>query len=143
MTLLTLIVVLARYGMRISLPMLQESVLYLHSAIITLAVGYTLERNGHVRIDFLYSRWPAPRRALVDILGTLFLLIPFCLILLNYCLDYTLQSWRVLEISANSHGLPLVYLQKSLLLAFPILLMLQGISMLVRRFSVLIADSHG
>lgn len=132
MVLVTMAVVLMRYGLQISIPAMQESVVYMHSAIIALTAGFTLERDGHVRIDFLYRGWSPRRRAWVNLLGALLFLVPFCLFFVSYSLNYVFQSWRVLEVSAEAQGLPFVYLQKSLLLALPALLIIQGVSLALR-----------
>ena len=140
MVLVTLLVIVLRYVFQFSVPAMQEVVVYLYSAIIALTAGMTLERNGHARIDFLYRKWSPRRQAWIDLLGAVFLLLPFCLVLMSYCLDYVLQSWRVREISPDTHGLPFVYLQKSLLLMLPVLLLLQGVSTALGNLTLLLSD---
>ena len=144
MVLITAVNILLRYVFQQSSPAAQEAVLYLHSAIIALTAGYTLQRNGHVRIDFLYTHFTLRQRAWVDLLGTLVFLLPFCLILFSYCLHYVAQSWSVHETSLDAQGLPFVWLQKSLLLALPALLLLQGLSLALSQAALLLqttADS--
>ncbi|GGI83281.1 C4-dicarboxylate ABC transporter [Shewanella hanedai] len=130
--LLTLTVVVLRYAFNIGATAVQESALYLHGAIFTLAAGYTLKHDGHVRVDIFYRHFSNRGRHLVDLLGTLFLLFPVCIFIAYSCFDYVLASWRYSESSVEAGGLPFVYLQKSLLLLLVVSLLLQGSVELVR-----------
>lgn len=130
--LLTLTVVVLRYAFNIGATAVQESALYLHGAIFTLAAGYTLKHDGHVRVDIFYRHFSSRGRHWVDLFGTLFLLFPVCLFIAYFCFDYVLASWRYSESSVEAGGLPFVYLQKSLLLLLVVSLLLQGSVELVR-----------
>ncbi|MBT1444676.1 TRAP transporter small permease subunit [Shewanella sp. JM162201] len=132
MVLLTLAVVVLRYAFGIGATALQETALYLHGAVFTLAAGYTLKRDAHVRVDVFYRQFSERSRHWVDFIGTLIFLFPLSIALFIYCLNYVLLSWRIVERSAEAGGLALVYLQKSLLLALCITLMMQGIAELYR-----------
>ncbi|MGI2258117.1 TRAP transporter small permease subunit [Shewanella sp. GXUN23E] len=125
--LLTLAVVILRYAFNTGATALQDSALYLHGAVFTLAAGYTLKHDAHVRVDIFYRRFSIRTRHWVDLLGTLLLLLPVSLFIAWECWDYVLASWRITEKSAEAGGLPLVYLQKSLLLALVVSLLIQGI----------------
>ena len=76
---LTFAVVLLRYGFDIGSVALQESVLYFHAAVILLGAGFTLKDDGHVRVDIFYQNFSVKKKALVNLLGTLFLLLPVCI----------------------------------------------------------------
>ncbi|MPY22774.1 TRAP transporter small permease subunit [Shewanella psychropiezotolerans] len=130
--LMTLAVVILRYAFNTGATALQESALYLHGAVFTLAAGYTLKHDGHVRVDIFYRKFSVRSRHWVDFLGTLLLLMPVCLFILYSSFDYVLASWRVGESSVEASGLAYVYLQKSLLLLLVVSLLLQGIVELVR-----------
>ncbi|AQS39410.1 TRAP-type mannitol/chloroaromatic compound transport system, small permease component [Shewanella psychrophila] len=130
--LMTLAVVILRYAFNTGATALQESALYLHGAVFTLAAGYTLKHDGHVRVDIFYRNFSVRTRHWVDFLGTLFLLLPVCLFILYSSFDYVLASWRVGESSVEAGGLAYVYLQKSLLLLLVVSLLLQGTVELVR-----------
>ena len=76
---------------------------------------------------------PAPRRrALIDLCGALFLLLPFMLVLLWFALPYVARSWAILETSRETSGLPVVYLLKTLIPLFAVLMALQGIAQAIR-----------
>ncbi len=95
--------------------------------LFMLAAAWTLRENGHVRVDIFYADAPPRRKALVDLLGALLLLIPFALSLLILSLPYVARSWSILERSRETSGLPFVYLLKTLIPVFALLLVLQGI----------------
>ncbi len=126
MVLITFVVVLLRYGFNLGWVWLQESVTYLHAAVFMLAAAWTWQEDGHVRVDILYRDRSARHRAWVNLAGTLLFLVPVCLYLLMIGWDYVAASWSLKEGSRQAGGLPLVYLLKSLILALPLLLLLQA-----------------
>ena len=79
MVLLIFSIVILRYGFNLGWIWLQESVTYLHVAIFTIAAAWTLQLDGHVRVDIFYTKMTAKRRALTDLIGTLIFLLPFCI----------------------------------------------------------------
>ncbi|MCU5786600.1 TRAP-type transport system small permease [Alcanivorax marinus] len=130
MVLLMVLVVVLRYGFGIGNIALQESITYLHGALFMLGAAYTLALDEHVRVDVFYQHFSPRRKALVNLLGTLLLLLPLCVAIFTLCLHYVLNSWAGLEASDNG-GLPLVFMLKSLLLALPALLTLQAVAELI------------
>jgi TRAP-type mannitol/chloroaromatic compound transport system permease small subunit len=132
MVLVQFALVLMRYVFGIGSIMTQESVIYAHGALFMIAAGYTLLVGGHVRVDVFYRESPPRKKAWVDMLGVIFLLIPVCLVIWRYALPYVLSSWAVLEGSRETSGIPGVYLLKTCMLVFVVLLILQGISLALR-----------
>ncbi|MGI9346174.1 MAG: TRAP transporter small permease subunit [Gammaproteobacteria bacterium] len=141
MTALTVTIVLLRYVFQISQPVLQETLIYVHSLGIAALSGYTLYRDEHVRIDFLYVRFTDRQRAWVNLIGTFVFFMPFCAVMVWFSYDYVAQSWAVREISADSQGLPFVYVQKALLLLLPALLAAQGVALALKSVECLLAES--
>jgi len=137
MVLVVFSIVCLRYLFDISWMMMQESVIYLHSLLFMLGAAYTLKQDGHVRVDIIYQRCSDRTKAWIDLLGTLFLLLPVASFILWSSWEYVADSWDILEGSRNSGGLPLVYLLKSCLLAMSGLLILQGIALLMHKLLVL------
>ena len=125
-------VVVLRYGFGIGLIWLQESVTWMHAAVFMLGAAWTLRQDGHVRVDVFYRGMPARRQALVDLTGTVFLLLPTCAYLLVESLPYVASSWRVLERSREAGGLPALYLLKTVIPLMAGLLMLQGVGEALR-----------
>jgi TRAP-type mannitol/chloroaromatic compound transport system permease small subunit len=127
MVLLTFSIVILRYGFNLGWIWLQEVVIYLHVAVFTIAAAWTLQQDGHVRVDIFYTDMPTKKRALVNLLGTLLFLIPFCLFVLIISWPYVVNSWQLLESSREAGGLPLVFVLKSLILVLPALLLGQAV----------------
>ncbi len=105
---------------------------YVHGCLFMLAMAFTLKQGGHVRVDVFYDKFSTRTKALVDVLGTLLLLIPVSILILTFSLDYVAASWSIKETSNESAGIPFVYLLKSLLIVMPISLILQGVSELLK-----------
>ncbi len=132
MVLLQFGVVLLRYVYSYSFIFLNEGVLYLHASIFMLGAGYTLWARGHVRVDIFYSRLTVRGKALVDIFGHLVLLGPPLIMLLYWSWPMVRRSWSILEGSISVGGIPALFLLRSLVPAFCILLLIQGVSALSR-----------
>ncbi len=139
MVLVTCVVVVLRYGFDLGSVALQESVTYLHGLVFMLGAAYTLQRDGHVRVDLLYRNFSPRRRAWVNALGTLLFLLPFCGYVIVASWEFVAVSWRVREASTDG-GIPAVFLLKSLIPAMAVLLALQGIAELLRSALVLCGD---
>jgi TRAP-type mannitol/chloroaromatic compound transport system permease small subunit len=132
MVLAQVAVVLLRYVLGVGSLWLQESIVYAHATLFMLAAAWTLAAGGHVRVDIFYTDASPRRKALVDLVGTLVFLLPFALALLWLSLPYVARSWALLERSREASGLPLVFLLKTLIPLFAILLGLQGIVQAIR-----------
>jgi TRAP-type mannitol/chloroaromatic compound transport system permease small subunit len=125
-------VVVLRYALGVGSIWLSESVIYGHAAMFMLAAAWTLQENGHVRVDVFYSDASSRTKALVDLLGALLLLLPFMAVIIWFALPYVARSWTVFERSRESSGLPFVYLLKTLIPVFALLMALQGIAQAIR-----------
>ncbi|MFP4077140.1 MAG: TRAP transporter small permease subunit [Halochromatium sp.] len=119
MVLVTFAVVVLRYGFDVGSIALQESITYLFATLFMLGVAYTLQQDGHVR-------------AWVDLLGSLLLLAPVCGFLFIASWDYVADAWSIREGSREAGGLAGVWLLKTLLLAMPVLMLLQGLVWVLR-----------
>ncbi|MBF0249027.1 MAG: TRAP transporter small permease subunit [Alphaproteobacteria bacterium] len=131
------LVVVLRYVFSVNYKWMQDGVLYFHSILFLLGAGYTLMHEGHVRVDIFYHRFPPRRKALANVLGAVFLLLPVCVLLWWWSWPYVAQSWAILEHSRDG-GLPIVYLLKSLILIFAALLGLQGLAMLSENLLIML-----
>ncbi|MDZ7748192.1 MAG: TRAP transporter small permease subunit [Halofilum sp. (in: g-proteobacteria)] len=143
MVLLTLAVVIMRYGFSFGRIWIQEIVTYLHAAVFMLGAAYTLQHRGHVRVDIFYQRFSPRRRALVDFLGTLLLLMPVAVFILAWSLGFVANSWARLEESPQTGGLPFVYVLKTFIPLMAALLMVQGVAELARNALVLAGRDPG
>lgn len=131
---------LLRYGFDLSDNWPLELQWYLFGAAVMLGAAHTLAQNGHVRVDIIYGNLSDRARLWIDIFGLLLFLLPACTLFawLSWKTLF-LPSWEILEHSSNSGGLPRYPIKFMLPLGF-FLLILQGLSELVKRFAALKGD---
>ncbi len=132
---------LARYfsvflGVNLSSNSLLESQWYLFGIMFMLGAAYTLRRDDHVRVDILFGRLSARGKATIDLVGSLAVLLPFCVISLWLSLDWVAFSWAINETSSNPGGLPRYPIKTIVPIAFA-LLFFQGISQAIKAAAVL------
>jgi len=144
MALVQFAVVIARYVFNAGSTAMQESIWYMHGLIFMLGAGYTLLHDAHVRVDVYYREASPRRKALTDALGSVFFLIPLCLLTVYLSSSYVLNAWYnfgsgtwVLEGSTEGSGLPLIFALKTAIPLFAVLLGLQGLSLLIKALSYL------
>ena len=114
--------------------------MYMHGAVFMLGIAFTLKDQGHVRVDVLHEKFPPRVKIGIDIAGHLLFLMPFSIFILWTSLDYVSFSWSLRESSGQPGGLPGVYLVKGLIPAMAVLLLLQGISEILKGFLSLTSD---
>lgn len=123
-------------GRRLSLVALDEAQWYLFSILFLLAAPWALAENAHVRVDVLYGRWGDRGKAWTDLIGSLVLLLPFCIFAVWVVTPSAIESFRVRETSPDAGGLvrwPLRFVAPA---AFSFLA-LQGLAGIVRAIHVL------
>ena len=130
-------VVLMRYVLGMGSIWLSESIIYGHATMFMLAAAWTLREGGHVRVDIFYADASSRAKAWVDLLGALLLLLPFMLVLAWLAYPYVARSWAILERSRETSGLPAVFLLKTLIPLFALLMALQGVAQAIRAALVL------
>lgn len=108
---------------------------YLFGAVFMLCAAYTLLKNGHVRIDLLSGQLSKRKRDLIDIFGHVFFLLPLAALMIYESFPFVVESMRLGEGSANAGGL-IVWPAKALILVGFVLLLLQGISELIKRVAI-------
>jgi len=137
MVVVSFAIVVLRYGFNLGWIAMQESVLYFHGIVFMLGAGYTLKHDGHVRVDIFYQKFSLKKKAFVNLFGAIFLLLPVCIAIFYVSFDYVAASWRIMEKSSEAGGLPLVYLNKSLILALALALPLQGFAEIFRNILII------
>lgn len=133
-------VVVMRYVFGLGSIWLSESIIYAHAALFMLAAAWTLRDGGHVRVDVLYAELGARKKALVDLGGALLLLLPFMLVLGWFAIPYVGRSWAILETSPETSGIPAVFLLKTLIPLFALLMAFQGVAQAIRAANVLAGE---
>ena len=132
-------------GLQLSSNVYIELQQYLFSLIFLLGFAYILKHGINVRVDFLYARWSDRTRALIDLVGTLAFLIPFCIIGIYVTISPVLTSWGRLpdgtwgtwEMSPDANGLPRAPIKSMIIVAFALLLM-QAISQTIKYLAVVL-----
>jgi TRAP-type mannitol/chloroaromatic compound transport system permease small subunit len=124
----------ALVGRNLSSNSLIEAQWYAFAMVFLLAAAWTLEAGGHVRVDVLQGRWSPRRRARAELIGTLLLLIPFCLMMLVVSWGSVASSWSIFEASPDPGGLPRYPIKTVVPVGFTLLL-LQGVSEAIKAWS--------
>lgn len=116
----------------------------LFSAVFLLCSPWTLLCNEHIRIDIINNLLPNKVRDSIDIVGHAFFLLPLTIIMIATGVPFFLRSYEINEQSGNAGGLP-QWPSKALIMIGFTLLLVQGISELIKRIAVLrglIPDPH-
>ena len=116
----------------------------LFSIVFLLCSPWTLLANEHIRIDIVNNMLPKRVRHSIDVIGHAFFLLPLCVVMIITGLPFFLKSILLNEQSGNAGGLP-QWPAKSLVMIGFAMLLVQGLSELVKRIAVmreLIPDPH-
>ena len=137
MTLNVFIVVFLRYLFGISFIWLQETYVWMHAYIFMAGAGFTYLNDAHVRIDIIYRSSSKVYKAIVDLVGNIFLLMPFLYIIWSYSFPFVYKSFQINEVSREAGGLPMLFLLKAAILIFAFLLFIQALSKLINNFIII------
>lgn len=129
-------------GTNLSSNLYLELQWYLFSLIFLLGAGYALKENAHVRVDVLYGRLGRRARAWIDTVGSLVMLLPFCVFMLWVSWPSVHNSWSIREVSPDPGGLPRYPLKAVILVCF-VLLLAQALAQLAKDLRVLRAERQG
>lgn len=124
--------VLMRYVFASSSAAITETEWHIFAAIFMLGAAYTLKYDKHVRVDVFYANFSEKGKAWVNLIGTLLFLFPFCYVVIRSSIPFVENSFAVRETSPDPGGLPARYIIKSMIPIGFLLLMLQGISVLLK-----------
>jgi TRAP-type mannitol/chloroaromatic compound transport system permease small subunit len=130
-------VVILRYVFSIGFIPMQELIWYLSGTMFMLGSGYTLLMDGHVRVDVLYREADPRKKAMVDLIGCLVFLLPLCIMTLILTTPFVINSWKIFEGSKEASGIRGIFLLKSVILGWALLLGLQGVALALRALSYL------
>ena len=132
---------LMRYIFQSGSIALQELEWHLFDVVIMLGIAYTLQRASHVRVDIFYDQYSDKMRHIVNIIGAIFFILPFSLMIIYVGFDFVLLSFEQLESSSNPGGLSYRYIVKSLLPVAFVLLIVQTLIEVYKEFMLLKAAS--
>jgi len=129
--------VVNRYVFNYSNPAIFELEWHLFALIFLLGAAYTLNGDRHVRVDVFYTKFSKKQQALVNLVGGLLFLIPFCIIIIQAGVPYVRNSYLMNESSSDPGGLPYRFLIKSVIIVGFVLLLLRAVSLIFKSFLVL------
>lgn len=109
---------------------------YAYDLVFLLGAAYVFRVDAHVRVDIIYSSLKRRARAMIDIFGILFFLFPFSYMGIYFSRSYVANSWRQGEVNRNAGNIPVYPIKAVIIVAFA-LLILQGISELIKNVAFL------
>lgn len=112
---------------------------YLFGTVFMLAAAYALQRNDHVRIDVLAGNFKKRTRDWIDLLGHIFFLLPFCLMMTYFAWPFFWRSFISGEMSSNAGGLIIWPAKASIFVGF-LMLNLQAFSEIIKRSAIMRGD---
>ena len=124
--------VVLRYGFGRGLVVLEEVQWHLYAIGIMFGASYSQMLDSHIRVDIIHARLSEKWKLRWDLFGTLFLLLPFIVIIFHQSLDFVHESWRVNEHSDAPMGLPWRWAIKSVIPISFALLIVATLSRLAR-----------
>ena len=130
--------VLLRYAFNKSTAALFELEWHLFAIIFMIGSAYTLKYDKHVRVDVFYTNFSVKRKAWVNLIGTVFFLIPFCVVIISTSIPFVIASYNIMESSADPGGLPYRFIIKATIPIGISLLLLQGVSELLKSLIVIL-----
>lgn len=134
--------VIMRYGLGIFSQKASELTTYFFAISFLMASGYAFKNENHVRVDLFYAKWSDKRKAWVNLLGGILFLLPWCIVSIIVCFEYAMTSFTRGEVSDQPSGLPAVYILKFILLFGFVLLIIQGVSSMLRAIAVINGTLH-
>jgi TRAP-type mannitol/chloroaromatic compound transport system permease small subunit len=98
----------------------QELAIYCHALALMMGMVYAWHHDKHVRVDVFYQNFSEHKKRKINLIGTLFLLVPMMGFIIWSCWHYVIDAWLRLEGSGETGGLPTVFVFKTLLLLMPV-----------------------
>lgn len=117
---------------------MQELEWHLYSITFLLGIPFAMRRDGHVRVDLIYEGRSNRTKALINMAGAVFFVLPFCLLIAYYGYDYALESYELAEGSSDPGGLPYRWIIKAVIPLGAILTCISGLAMFTQGLRVLL-----
>ena len=129
--------VVSRYLFNKSSVAIYELEWHIFALIFLIGAAYAFKHDRHVRVDVIYSKLSEKSKAWINLIGTVVLLLPFCVILLKAGFDFVSNSYRLLESSADAGGLPARYLIKAAIPLGFLFVTIQAFSVIFRSILII------
>lgn len=131
-----------RYILSVTSSLSFELEWHLFAVLFLLTSAWTLREDKHVRVDVFYQHFSVKKKSWVNLMGSVMLLIPLCVVGLIEGTQFTMNSFAMGETSPDPGGLPARYLIKAAMPVGFLLLGLQGISEALKNFSTIISNER-
>ena len=125
-----------RYFFRSGSIALQEMEWHLFSIVFLFGIAYALKEDGHVRVDVLYDNFPPKGKAIVNIAGALFFLVPLAFLIINGSIWYVKEAFDMNEISGDPGGLKHRWMIKAVIPASFIFLVVSTCGFVIRNINI-------
>ena len=125
-----------RYFFRSGSIALQELEWHLFSVVFMFGIAYALKEDGHVRVDILYDRWSPKTQAVINIAGTLLMMIPLSVLIIEGSVWFVHEAYTSGEISGDPGGLTNVWLIKAVIPTSFVFLIISAIGFIIRNFNI-------
>ncbi|MCB1936426.1 MAG: TRAP transporter small permease subunit [Nitrosomonas sp.] len=132
--------VIARYLFESGSIAMQELEWHLFAAVFLLGAAYTMREDAHVRVDVFYAKLPVRKKAVIDLFGTVFFVIPMYTLILYSSYDFVAYAYEFQEVSNDPGGLPYRFLFKALLPLGYFLVLIQSLAIISRNIRILMGD---
>lgn len=133
--------VIARYVFQGGSIAMQEMEWHLFAAVFLLGAAYTMREDANVRVDVFYARMHPRQKAMIDIFGTVFFVIPMCSLILYSSYDFVTYAYQIREVSGDPGGLPYRFAFNALLPLGYSLVLLQSLAVISRNVRLLAGDT--
>ena len=128
--------VILRYFFHTGFIASQEMEWHLFAVMFLFGISYALNDESHVRVDFIYDSLNDKKKAIINIIGTIFLLIPFALLIIYGSYEFVMDSYSVNEISEDPGGLTHRWIIKAMIPLSFITLILSAIGYIFKNIKI-------
>ena len=118
---------------------MQELEWHLFAAMFMFGIAYTLKEDAHVRVDIVYDKLSARKKAWVNIFGSLVFALPITLIILYFSIDYTFDAFEMGEGSPDPGGLPHRWIVRAIIPTSSVFLLLAIVYVILSNLQILSA----
>jgi TRAP-type mannitol/chloroaromatic compound transport system permease small subunit len=115
---------------------LQEMEWHLFAMVFLFGIAYALKEDGHVRVDVLYERFSPRWKAIVNIGGTVLLLLPLSVMVVEGSVWYVQEAFNSGEVSGDPGGLPYRWLIKLVIPASFVFLIVSATGFVIHNINV-------
>jgi TRAP-type mannitol/chloroaromatic compound transport system permease small subunit len=124
--------VTARYVFKAPTEWAYDVTYMLYGTIFMLGASFTLLKKAHIRTDLFYNKWTPRTQGLIDTVMYLLFYFPGIIFFLVAGYDYAAHSWVTGEHTSLSPWRPIIYPFKAVIPVTAFLLLVQGVSELLK-----------